>query len=215
VTRKSLIVDDEGLVSIVIPTIFDCCRPREDVLTTALGDYAAELRSVLAERGPNEYADPACFFANTYPTEGLLRLLEAAGRRLSQTGIAEGSTIRLDSTFGGGKTHGMIGLVHLARTPEAVPAEFLDPSLRPRVPAAAAAFDGEMANVVAGVDLEGGLRAKTRGSRSRSSRTIAGRSPCGSLRIRRVSADGTRRRAGAATRLASEVQSQAGALRCS
>lgn len=145
----------------MIPTVFDCCRPREDVLSASLGDYAAELRSVIAATGPDEYANPERFFANTFPTAGLRRLLEATGRRLSGSGDAEGSTMRLDSSFGGGKTHGMIGLVHLARTPEAVPTEFLDPSLRPRKPAAVAAFDGEVANVVAGVDLEGGIRAKT------------------------------------------------------
>ena len=145
----------------MIPTIFDCCRPREDVLSDTLGDYAAELRTVLTEKGPDEYTDPAQFFANSYPTDGLRRLLAAVGRRLSHAGSAEGSTIRLDSTFGGGKTHGMIALVHLARYPATVPAEFLDPSFRPRTPSTVAAFDGEMANVVAGVDLEGGLRAKT------------------------------------------------------
>jgi predicted AAA+ superfamily ATPase len=103
----------------VTSTIFDCCRPRDDVLSAALGDYAAELRTILIGKGPAEYTDPAQFFANTYPTKDLLRLLEAVGRRLSGAGNAEGSTIRLDSTFGGGKTHGMIALVHLARTPQA------------------------------------------------------------------------------------------------
>src|SRR5205085_399270 len=49
----------------------------------------------------------------------------------------------------------------LARTPHLVPPEFLDPSFCPSREAVVAAFDGEMANVVAGVELEGGLRAKT------------------------------------------------------
>ena len=146
----------------MIPTIFDCCTPREDILKASLSDYAADLRSVIAGRGPDDdYRDPKRFFANTYPTDGLRRLLEAAGRRLSGAGGDEGSTIRLDSTFGGGKTHGMIALVHVARTPAEVPPEFLDPALRPRGEVAVAAFDGEMANVVSGVQLEPGLRAKT------------------------------------------------------
>jgi hypothetical protein len=100
-----------------IPTIFDCCRPREDVLAASLSDYAADLRSVVAERRDDDYSDPERFFANTFPTEGLRRLLEAAGRRLSRAGNDEGSMLRLDSTFGGGKTHGVIALVNLARTP--------------------------------------------------------------------------------------------------
>jgi hypothetical protein len=157
---RRVAIKNGGLIAL-IPTVFDCCRPREDVLSASLSDYAAELRSVIAESGANEYSDPVRFFTNTYPTAGLRRLIEAAARRLSASGDAEGSTMRLDSSFGGGKTHGMIGLVHLARTPDAVPPDFLDPSLRPLKPAAVAAFDGEIANVVAGVDLEGGMRAKT------------------------------------------------------
>lgn len=145
----------------MIPTIFDCCRPREDVLSSSLSEYAADLRSVIADRGAGEYANPQLFFANTFPTDGLRKLLEAVGRRLSRAGGDSGSTIRLDSTFGGGKTHGLIALVHLARTPQDVPPEFLDPAFRSHGPVAIAAFDGEMANVAAGVELEGGIRAKT------------------------------------------------------
>ena len=81
---------------------------------------------MLADRGAADYTDPKLFFANTFPTDGLRRLLATVGTRLAGRDDAAGSTIRLDSTFGGGKTHGMIALVHLARTPQAVPAEFLD-----------------------------------------------------------------------------------------
>ena len=145
----------------LIPTIFDCCRPREDVLSSSLSEYAADLRSVITDRGADEYANPQLFFANTFPTDGLRKLLEAVGRRLSRAGGDSGSTIRLDSTFGGGKTHGLIALVHLARTPQDVPPEFLDPAFHPHGPVAIAAFDGEMANVAAGVELADGVRAKT------------------------------------------------------
>ena len=144
-----------------LPTIFDCCNPRADVLSPSLSDYAADLRTVLVERREDDYSDPRRFFANSFPTQDLKRLLEASGRRLSGVGNAESSTIRLDSTFGGGKTHGLIALVHLARTPDAVPGEFLDLSLQPTKNVAIAAFDGEMANVAAGVELEQGVRAKT------------------------------------------------------
>lgn len=143
----------------MLPTVFDCCTPREDVLSGSLGDYAAELRTVIFAQ--DSVAEAAAFFENTYPTIGLKRLLEAVGRRLSRHGDAEGSTLRLDSTFGGGKTHGMIALVHLARTPEAVPTSFLNTEYRPSRPSRVAAFDGEMANVSTGIELESGLFAKT------------------------------------------------------
>ncbi len=143
------------------PTIFDCCRPREDVLDAALSDYAANLGNVLADRGAADYTDPKLFFANTFPTDGLRRLLATVGTRLAGRDDAAGSTIRLDTTFGGGKTHGLIALVHLARTPGDVPPEFLDPARRPTQRVAVAAFDGEMANVAEGIELENGVRAKT------------------------------------------------------
>jgi len=140
-------------------TIFSCCVPREDVLSASLGDYAAELQTVIRTEPRADAA--ATFFENTYPTVGLRRLIGVAARRLAGDPSADGSTIRLDSTFGGGKTHGMIALAHLARTPSAVPTAFLDGAARPNRPAAVAAYDGQMANVVRGIDLEPGLVAKT------------------------------------------------------
>ena len=60
-----------------IPTIFETCRPRADVLegSVAEADFAADLAQVIVGGGNQEYLDPARFFANTYPTRGLKNLL--------------------------------------------------------------------------------------------------------------------------------------------
>ena len=60
-----------------LPSIFDLCQPREDVLAghVADADFAADLASVIAGTASAEYTDPARFFANTYPTRGLRDLL--------------------------------------------------------------------------------------------------------------------------------------------
>ncbi len=71
-----------------VPTIFDTCRPREDILRGAVADadFAADLASVVNRRGSPAYVDPARFFANTYPTRGLRNLLSNVCRRLSGAG---------------------------------------------------------------------------------------------------------------------------------
>ena len=44
-----------------VPTIFDTCRPRADVLTGAMteADFAADLAQVILGEGHAEYLDPA------------------------------------------------------------------------------------------------------------------------------------------------------------
>ena len=87
-----------------IPTIFETCRPRADVLKGAIteADFAADLAQVIIGTGNAEYLDPARFFANTYPTRGLKNLLANVCRRLVGTGGEVASIFRLDTSYGGG-----------------------------------------------------------------------------------------------------------------
>ena len=68
--------------------------------------------------------------------------------RLTGKSGAVAAIFRLDTSFGGGKTHGLIALVHAARGMKKVsnPAEFLDPELIPTIEVKVAAFDGENAD---------------------------------------------------------------------
>ena len=73
---------------VTIPTIFDACRPRPDVLDGAVADadFAADLAQVLTGQASDAYRDPVRFFANTWPTRGLKQLLANVCRRLAARG---------------------------------------------------------------------------------------------------------------------------------
>ena len=148
-----------------LPTIFDICRPRPDVLdsTVADEDFAADLAQVLTGTAGAGYREPGPFFANTYPTRGLKNLLANVCRRLSGAGDAVGAIFRLDTSYGGGKTHGLIALTHAARGMTGVSdvGEFIDPGLLPAGPVRVAAFDGENADPANGRALDGGVLAYT------------------------------------------------------
>ena len=151
-----------------VPTIFDLCTPRPDILQGKVteAEFAADLARVLANEGGTAYADyanPARFFANTYPTRGLRDLLANVCRRLSGAGGGVAAIFRLDTSYGGGKTHGLIALAHAAKGMQGVanPEEFVDPSLLPSGPVRVAAFDGENADPANGRMLENGVLAKT------------------------------------------------------
>ena len=145
------------------PTIFETCRPRPDVLTGAIADadFAADLAAVIAGRGSPAYRDPVRFFADTYPTRGLRNLLANVCRRLAGAGGEAAAIFRLDTAYGGGKTHGLIALVHAARGLGNVPnvPEFVDPSLLPAGPVRVAAFDGENADPANGRTMGEGVLA--------------------------------------------------------
>ena len=55
------------------------------------------------------------FFANTYPTRGLKNLLANVCRRLTGAEGEVASVFRLDTSYDGGKSHGLIALCHAAR----------------------------------------------------------------------------------------------------
>jgi predicted AAA+ superfamily ATPase len=145
--------------------LYELCTPRPDVLKGAIkeSDFAADLALVLRGDAPDEYAKPAIFFANTHPTAGVRHLLANVCRRLSRAGGEASAIFRLDTQYGGGKTHSLIALSHAARGAASVAniAEFVDPGLLPRGEVRVAAFDGENADPRYGRPLGGGLRART------------------------------------------------------
>ncbi|GIW55575.1 MAG: hypothetical protein KatS3mg082_1979 [Nitrospiraceae bacterium] len=98
-------------------TIFETCQPRDEVLRGELREqqFAASLTKVLRGTADDVYGDPSTFFANTYPTSGLKSLLSEGLGRLTGFNPTSAPVIRLETSFGGGKTHNLIGLYHLAR----------------------------------------------------------------------------------------------------
>lgn len=97
----------------------EVCEPHADVLDVRFSEaeFAANLAQVDQGDGPQEYVDPNAFFRITYITEGLRQVLTAALQRLS--GKGGNPVIGLQTNFGGGKTHTMLALYHLAGVSEA------------------------------------------------------------------------------------------------
>ncbi len=145
-------------------TIYDLCTPRPDVLSGVMheSEFAADLAQVLTGSAPPEYRDPDLFFQNTYPTRGIKALLASVLARLQGSGEQTGSLFRLDTQFGGGKTHSLIALAHVAQGCQGVGNidEFISADLLPTQPIRVAAFDGENADPANGRRL-GGIRAFT------------------------------------------------------
>ena len=145
--------------------IRDTCRPREDVRRGGLADnhFAAQLDQVV--RNPDNYpvyGKTEEFFEITFPTQGLKDLLGRAFGRLSGASVvgAEHGVIRLETSFGGGKTHGLMAVYHVATgaRPKNL-AEFLDPKLLP-ASCQVAAIVGDTLDPVNGL-VTNGIRSFT------------------------------------------------------
>ena len=89
--------------------------PHEDVLkgTFKQAEFAADLSRVHAGSATAEYQNPALFYQRTFITEGMRLLLDSVVRRLS--GRGGDPVIQLQTAFGGGKTHTMLAVYHLAK----------------------------------------------------------------------------------------------------
>ena len=89
--------------------------PHEDVLkgTFQQAEFAADLSRVHAGNATPEYQDPALFFQRTFITEGMRLLLDSVLKRL--VGRGGDPVIQLQTAFGGGKTHTMLAVYHLAK----------------------------------------------------------------------------------------------------
>lgn len=118
-------------------TVFDACVPRDEVLSGELSDdlFAARLKDVIDGVADPVYQDSRRFFENTYPTEGLKTLVREVLGRLSGNQPANSPFIRLETSFGGGKTHNLIALYHLVSgKAEGAPTDLVNPSWIPLQP---------------------------------------------------------------------------------
>lgn len=90
------------------------CVLRDDVRQGTLepAEFAADLYEVRMKDAPNVYQIPTLFFDRTYPTHKLKTLVRNVLRRLS--GKDGNPVLTLQVAYGGGKTHALITLLHLA-----------------------------------------------------------------------------------------------------
>src|SRR5919206_3265919 len=92
--------------------------PREDLrLGKPLdaSEFAVHLDQVRDASAPDDYRDPRQFFERTYLTQTLTTLTSGVLRRLSGERTETNAVFNLMTQFGGGKTHALTLLYHLAQ----------------------------------------------------------------------------------------------------
>ncbi|MFO7031984.1 AAA family ATPase [Limnospira fusiformis CCALA 023] len=129
----------------MLPSVFTTCIPRGEIQKGELTEdiFAAKIRPVVEGKAPLVYQDAEVFFANTFPTEGIRTLIREVFGRL--TGANVGSPIiRLETSFGGGKTHDQIALWHICSRGRRIQGleRFGDLNLIPEKGVQVAAIDG-------------------------------------------------------------------------
>lgn len=92
----------------------EIAKPHKDVLegTFKQSEFAADISQVAAGTATDEYQDAEKFFSRTFITEGMRLLLISVAQRLA--GQGGDPVIQLQTAFGGGKTHTMLTVFHLA-----------------------------------------------------------------------------------------------------
>lgn len=99
----------------------DVVEPHADVRSgeLSMGTYAANLAAVASgeHRGAEVYADAEQFFGSTYFTEAMTGILRDVWSAMS--GKGGDRALQLRTPFGGGKTHSLLALYHLATSPGA------------------------------------------------------------------------------------------------
>jgi hypothetical protein len=134
---------------------------REDLKTGALPlqMFAADLYEVMMRRGKQPvYEQPENFFALTFPTHNLRNLVRDVALRLANRN--DKAVRQLELTYGGGKTHTLITLHHLADDPDALPdlpavEEFRAAVGRPLPKARVASLCFEKLDVEKGMEVRG------------------------------------------------------------
>jgi hypothetical protein len=93
--------------------------PREDLREGKpldASEFAVHLDQVREGRAPADYQNPERFFERTYLTKNLASLASEVIRRLSGEKTETNAIFNLSTQFGGGKTHALTLLYHLARS---------------------------------------------------------------------------------------------------
>jgi hypothetical protein len=92
--------------------------PREDLrkgIPLDAAEFAIHLDQVMDGRAPLDYREPERFFARTYLTAAFSKMAAEVMRRLAGEVVGTSPGINLTTQFGGGKTHFLTLLYHLAR----------------------------------------------------------------------------------------------------
>ena len=96
---------------------YSIATPHEDIREGRLAEaiFAADIWAVVQGTAPEVYLDAEEFFRKTYLTTGLSTVVQRVAGALVGVGDTGDRIISLQTTFGGGKTHTLVALWHMAR----------------------------------------------------------------------------------------------------
>jgi len=96
--------------------VLKSCTLRKEVLKGDLDDaiFAADFGDLVAGKAPGVYGDAVTFFNNTHPAKQLCKVVGTVFERLADRREG-GATVRLSTGFGGGKSHTLMAMWHLAQ----------------------------------------------------------------------------------------------------
>ncbi|MEJ5376498.1 MAG: DUF499 domain-containing protein [bacterium] len=148
--------------------------PHKDIREGRLAEavFAADLWAVVQGTAPEVYLDPEEFFRKTYLTSGLctvLRRVAAALGGAQASSLSSGDRVMsLQTAFGGGKTHTLVALWHLAkhadRLKESPHAEGLRKAIGGQLPKkvkGVAVFTNQTCDATQGRRVEDGVHLRT------------------------------------------------------
>ncbi len=101
---------------------YQVVTPREDLRENRpldASEFAVHLDHIRDKRAHADYVKPERFFERTYLTKSLLGLSARVLRRLSGVKVETSAVFNMATQFGGGKTHALTALYHLAQGGEA------------------------------------------------------------------------------------------------
>ncbi len=97
---------------------YQVVTPREDLRENRpldASEFAVHLDHIREGRAHDDYVKPERFFERTYLTGSLLDLAAETVRRLSGIQVETSAVFNMATQFGGGKTHSLTTLYHLAK----------------------------------------------------------------------------------------------------
>lgn len=96
---------------------FNNVKPHSDIKKGNLDEsvFAADLAEVAYGKGREVYQNPDLFFSKTFFSNGLVNIAKKVVSGLNGDADATNRAITLQTEFGGGKTHSLITMYHLAK----------------------------------------------------------------------------------------------------
>lgn len=115
--------------------VWEVCEPHPDIYARDQDQslFALSLHEVEAGVQSTDYTEPERFFEKTYMTGSMRGVLEGVMGRLSGKSGMGAPILRFETAFGGGKTHTMTALYHLAKYAEVLEKEEVGQRLMERL----------------------------------------------------------------------------------